>query len=73
MYQINGTGKLRMQLLTYAIIAVFAIPVMIYLGQVYGLTGIVLVPTIAFVAQILIMRTQLLKIISGTSRGWWNK
>lgn len=73
MYQINGTGKLRMQLLTYAIIAVFAIPMMIYLGKVYGLMGIVIVPTIAFVAQILIMRIQLLKIISGTSRGWWNK
>ena len=73
MYQINGTGKLRMQLLTYAVIAVFAIPTMILLGRAFGLMGIVMVPSMAFLAQTLIMRIQLLKIISGASRGWWNK
>lgn len=73
MYQINGTGKLRMQLLTYAVIAIFAIPMMILLGRAFGLMGIVMVPSMAFLAQTLIMRIQLLKIISGASRGWWNK
>ena len=73
MYQINGTGKLRMQLLIYAVIAVFAIPTMILLGRAFGLMGIVMVPSMAFLAQTLIMRIQLLKIISGASRGWWNK
>lgn len=73
MYQINGTGKLRIQLLTYAVIAILAIPLMIILGRQFGLIGIVLVPSIAYLIQAFIMRVQLIKIINGVSNGWWNK
>ena len=73
MYQINGTGKLRIQLLTYMIIAFLAIPMMSYLGKLWGIVGIVLVPSVAFAIQLIVMKIQLNKIINRTSFGWWNK
>lgn len=73
MHQLNGTGKVRIQLITYAIIATFAIPVMIYSCRQWGLVGIVIVPSIAFFAQFIICRIQLNKIISQTAKGIWNK
>lgn len=73
MYQLNGTGKVRIQLITYAVIAIFAIPVMIYSSRQWGLIGIVIVPSIAFFMQFIICRIQLYKIINKTAIGIWNK
>ncbi len=73
MHQINGTGKVRIQLFTYTIIAVFAIPIMTYSCRQWGLVGIVIVPSIAFFAQFMICRIQLKKIINQTAKGIWNK
>lgn len=73
MHQLNGTGKVRIQLITYVIIAVFAIPVMIYSCRQWGLVGIVIVPSIAFFAQFIICRIQLNRIINQTAKGIWNK
>lgn len=73
MHQLNGTGKVRVQLMTYAIIAIFAIPVMIYSSRQWGLVGIVVVPSLAFFAQFIICRIQLNKILNQTATGIWNK
>lgn len=73
MHQINGTGKVRIQLITYFIIAIFAIPAMIYSSRQWGLVGIVIVPSIAFFVQFIICRIQLKKIINQTATGIWNK
>lgn len=73
MHQLNGTGKVRIQLITYTIIAMFAIPVMIHSSRQWGLVGIVIVPSIAFFAQFIICRIQLKKIINQTATGIWNK
>jgi O-antigen/teichoic acid export membrane protein len=73
MHQINGTGKVRLQLITYTIIAIFAIPVMVYSSRQWGLVGIVIVPSIAFFAQFIVCRIQLNKIINQTATGIWNK
>ncbi len=73
MYQINGTGKVRIQLITYCIIATFAIPLMIYCARQWGLIGIVVAPSIAFFTQFIICRIQLNKIINQTATGIWNK
>ena len=73
MYQINGTGKVRIQLITYCTIATFAIPLMIYCARQWGLIGIVVAPSIAFFAQFIICRIQLNKIINQTATGIWNK
>ena len=73
MHQINGTGKVRIQLITYAIIAIIAIPMMIYSCREWGLVGIVLIPSIAFLVQFIICRIQLKKIINQNAFGIWNK
>lgn len=73
MHQLNGTGKVRIQLITYVIIAMFAIPTMIYSSRQWGLVGIVIVPSIAFFAQFIICRIQLHRIINQKARGIWNK
>ena len=73
MYQINGTGKVRIQLITYCIIAIFAIPLMIYCARQWGLVGIVVAPSVAFFTQFIICRIQLNKIINQTAVGIWNK
>ena len=73
MHQLNGTGKVRIQLITYAIIAMFAIPAMVYSSRQWGLEGIVVVPSIAFFAQFILCRIQLHKIINQTAIGIWNK
>lgn len=73
MYQINGTGKVRIQLITYTIIAIFAIPIMVYCSRQWGLVGIVTAPSLAFFAQFIICRIQLKMLISQTATGLWNK
>lgn len=73
MYQINGTGKVMVQLITYIFIAVFAIPLMIYMSSPFGLIGILFVPSLAFLIQILVMRKQLKKIIRGNDSGLWSR
>lgn len=73
MHQINGTGKVRIQLLVYIFIAVLAIPMMIYSCRQWGLVGIVVVPSFSFFIQFIICRIQLNKIIHQTADGIWNK
>lgn len=73
MHQINGTGKVRIQLITYIVIAIFAIPSMVYSCRQWGLVGIVIVPSLAFFVQFIICRIQLKKIINQTATGIWNK
>ena len=73
MHQINGTGKVRIQLITYLIIAIFAIPIMIYSCRRWGIIGIVIVPSLAFFIQFIISRIQLNKIINQKANGLWNR
>lgn len=73
MHQINGTGKVSIQLITYFIIAIFAIPTMVYCCRLWGLVGIIIVPSLAFFTQFIICRIQLIKIINQTATGIWNK
>lgn len=73
MYQLNGTGKVRIQMITYIVIAIFALPVMVYSCRKWGLVGIVIVPSIAFFIQFVICRIQLQKLLNKTATGIWNK
>jgi O-antigen/teichoic acid export membrane protein len=73
MYQLNGIGKVRIQLITYTIIAIFALPIMTYSCRHWGLIGIVIIPSTAFFAQFIICRIQLNRIINQTATGIWNK
>jgi O-antigen/teichoic acid export membrane protein len=73
MYQINGTGKVRIQLISYLIIAIFAIPTMVYCCRKWGLLGIIIIPSLVFLIQFIVGKIQLNKIINQTAMGLWNK
>lgn len=73
MYLINGTGKVRLQLILYLSIATIAIPIMQLSCQLYGVEGILLVPTITFGLQALVGKIQISKITKNTAKGIWLK
>lgn len=71
MYLINGTGKVRLQLIIYLLFAIIAIPLMTFCCTQYGVNGIIIVPVIVFSLQASIGRIQILRIINGTAKGIW--
>lgn len=72
-YLINGTGKVRMQLVIYLLFALVAIPLMNYCCKNFGVEGILIVPVVVFGLQACIGRIQILKIVNGTAKGIWLK
>lgn len=73
MYIINGTSKLRIQLIIYVIFAIITIPIMNYTCKMYGVEGILIVPTIVFAIQAFIGKIQIYKIVNSTAKGIWLK
>lgn len=73
MYLINGTSKVRLQLIIYLLFALISIPMMEYCCKHYGIEGILVVPSAAFALQAFVGRMQILKMINGTAKGIWLK
>lgn len=73
MFLINGTSKVRLQLIVYLLFALISIPLMEYCCKHSGIEGILIVPTVAFALQTCIGRMQILKMINGTAKGIWLK
>lgn len=73
MYLINGTSKVRLQLVVYLLFAFISIPLMEYCCKHYGIKGILIVPSAVFALQACIGRMQILKMINGTAKGIWLK
>lgn len=73
MYLINGTSKVRLQMIVYVIFAIIAIPLMSLSCQKFGLTGIIIIPSIVFFTQAIIGKIQIKKLINGTASGIFNK
>lgn len=73
MYLINGTSKVRLQMIIYIVTAVVAVPSMVFCCRHYGLNGILVVPTIVYGSQMALGRLQLRRLIRGTATGVWNK
>lgn len=73
MYLINGTGKVRLQLLVYLLIAIFALPLMQLSCRLYGVEGVLIVPSITFGLKALIGKIQITKILKNTAKGIWLK
>ncbi|WP_154656058.1 oligosaccharide flippase family protein [Bacteroides gallinarum] len=73
MYLINGTGKVRLQLILYLSIAIIAIPIMQMSCRLYGVEGVLLVPAITFGLQAVVGKIQITKIINNTAKGIWFK
>lgn len=73
MYLINGTSKVRLQLMVYLIFAVVSIPVINICCIHYGIEGALIVPTIVFGLQALVGKLQITKIINKEAKGIWLK
>lgn len=70
---INGTGKVFAQMILTGIIAIIYIPLAIFLGNLYGLSGVLIANTIVFALNYVWSKLQCNKLISQTATGIWNK
>lgn len=73
MFLINGTGKVRLQLIIYFSFAIISLPLMNYSCDRYGIQGILFVPIVVFLCQAIIGKIQLSKIVNNCATGIWNK
>lgn len=72
-YLINGIGKVRIQALIYLIFAFIALPTMNMACEYWGMVGILFIPVLVCICQIIVGRMQIQKLIRGTAQGIWNK
>lgn len=73
MYLINGIGTIRIQLIIYLVIALMAWPLMVLSCRLFGLPGVVIVPSMAILLQAVFGKIQISKIIHGHAHGLWMK
>lgn len=73
MYLINGIGTIRIQLIIYLVIALMAWPFMVLSCRLFGLPGVVIVPSMAILLQAVFGKIQISKIIHGHAHGLWMK
>ena len=73
MYPINGIGKIRVQLIAYLVLALIAWPTMIWGARNWGLVGVLILPSVAFLVQAILGKIQLTKLLSGVLTGIWCK
>lgn len=73
MYMINGTSKVRIQMIIYILFSFVSIPLISYFAKNIGLEGIVLIPSIIYLIQGILGRIQIRKLINGTAKGIWLK
>lgn len=72
MYLVNGIGKVGLQLYIYLAFAIIAYPSMNYLCGKYGISGLLIVPSIVYVIQACLLKIQVNRIIRGKASGIWN-
>lgn len=70
---INGTGKVRLQLIIYLMFSLISIPLMNLCCVLYGIHGILFVPVATFILQMILGKMQLMKILRESATGIWNR
>lgn len=70
---INGTGKVFAQIILTGVIAIIYIPLAIFLGKLFGLSGVLIANAIVFALNYVWSKVQCNKLISQTATGIWNK
>ena len=73
MYIINGIGCVRLQTIVYILFGLLSWPLMTISCRLFGLEGVLLIPGALFLAQAVIMKIQLNKLISQRATGLWAK
>ena len=73
MYLINGIGTVRIQLLIYLFFAIVSWPLMTMACRIWGVEGVVFVPTVVLLFQAVFGRIQIHKLLDKTAKGIWLK
>lgn len=73
MHMINGIGTIRIQMITYILFALISFPLMVYSCRIFGIVGIVVMPSVVYIAQALLGKLQLRKLVSQKAQGIWVK
>ena len=72
-YLLNGTGKIRLQLIAVTVSALLNIPVAVFLGQRFGLIGILSANSLFFIGLGMLYSIQCEKIVRQQATNLWNK
>lgn len=72
-YMINGTGKVRIQLIVYIVFAIISYPIMTFMCEKWGVMGILVLPTLVYIIQGVVGCMQLNRLINNRAIGIWNK
>jgi O-antigen/teichoic acid export membrane protein len=70
---LNGVGKIKLQLYSATLGAIFNIPLGILFGKYLGIYGVILSTTLLAFGSAIWSPIQYLKLINNTARGIWNK
>lgn len=73
MHLINGVGTVRIQMITYLVFTAISWPLMTFSCRIWGLMGVLVVPTTVYVVQALLAKIQIQKILNHTAKGIWEK
>jgi hypothetical protein len=72
-YFLNGIGKIKLQLYISVNLMVIYIPISIFMGRIFGITGIVIALCVTSLPAAIFAHIQFNKLIKGTAKGIWNK
>ncbi|MDQ2719833.1 MAG: oligosaccharide flippase family protein [Bacteroidota bacterium] len=70
---LNGTGKLKLQLYASIFGMVLNIPMSIYFGKIFGISGVLLSTVILCFINMIIEPIQTRKLLNNNAKGVWNK
>ena len=70
---LNGVGKIKLQLYSGLLSALINIPLAVFLGKHFGVSGVVLSTCILGIISAIWSPIQYMKIINEKARGIWNK
>lgn len=73
MYLINGIGAVRIQAIIYLSFAIVSWPLMIFACSLWRIEGVILVPTIVLIIQVVFGKIQLNKLLHKSAKGIWCK
>lgn len=73
MQSINGIGKIQLQFLIYLIFAVVAWPLLVYSCRLFGINGVLLLPTMVYLIQAIVSRYQLSLLLNNKASGIFNR
>lgn len=72
-FLLNGLGKIKLQLYVSLAASILYIPLVIYLGKIWGLIGITIISTFFFVVTGAIYAVQVKMLVNKKAVGIWNK